>query len=538
MQYRKPLNWVELLDDDTRVEFLLSVTYAGTDFYFSTEPRVLLDELGRPIQYLGGLRVQWTDALDLFNESPSLLAIPIKVVFPVNVAELVSKGHDLFRAKGELSLWVEGRTYEERVILVRGSAVQPNYEAGNQEVSFSLESNGFEDVALTHTATERITALTFPDAHEDAFDIYYPIVFGRPGVYTTAEGTQAVCAGSPCPVIKVTAPNRKALICGHDIEATEVTLINVSNDPPTTVVQTILNEQDGLGQTVKTVNLSGGIAYTVGDEIWAIWDRDGGGMLNDRRTGARIGAGELIIHFLRQSSLEVDIGIWSSVETYLNQNYILAGYIDDAVSPWSYIKDNFLPLVPLSVFSNSEGIACSLWRREAKKHEAVAHITAGGGTKRSSKVQYEKQKIRNDIRINYAYDGSQDRTIRNSAVVGDREPNVAVERDLFSTEYSRASFFRYGTASSKIETDVIYDTATAINVLQWKHRAQALPYRVISYNVPIRLGFLIRGDLVLLTDDELYIKEYLCIVRDIVWTDGRPRVSLVLIDDPPREDRD
>ena len=94
-----------------------------------------------------------------------------------------------------------------------------------------------------------------------------------------------------------------------------------------------------------------------------------------------------------------------------------------------------------------------------------------------------------------------------------------------------------GEKAKSLDTDVIYETATATNVLQWMHRAAAFPYRVILYDVPIRLGFLRRGDLVLLTDPEIHLFDYLAFVRDIAWIDGRPRLSLVLIDDPPREGR-
>jgi hypothetical protein len=90
---------------------------------------------------------------------------------------------------------------------------------------------------------------------------------------------------------------------------------------------------------------------------------------------------------------------------------------------------------------------------------------------------------------------------------------------------------------SSLISEVVYETATAINILQWKHRSTAFPYRVISYDVSIRMGFLRRGDLVLLTDQEIHLENYLAFVRDIVWTNGKPRLALVLVDDPPREDR-
>ena len=120
--------------------------------------------------------------------------------------------------------------------------------------------------------------------------------------------------------------------------------------------------------------------------------------------------------------------------------------------------------------------------------------------------------------------------------VGGSESPTNIE-GYFSTEYSRASFFRYGTASLEMETDVIFENATAAEVLEWKHRALCFPYRTITYSAAIRYAFLRRGDLVLLTDDELHLDGYLAFLRDLQWKSGRPTLTFVLVDNPPLEDR-
>lgn len=538
MQYRNPFTYDELVEDVTTVEFLLTITFAGKEYHFSSRPLVLLDESNRPIQFVGGLELNWTDALNLFNESPTLLSIPIAVIFEDDIAQLISQGFDLWRAKGELSFWVEGRTYENRVIILRGSVVEPMYGAKNEAVRFSLESNGFDDVNLTHSPTERLTVQTWADPLENDIGLYYPIVYGRPGVYTNADGTPQTSPGSPVIVAKQSNPNPIGIIAKHDVQATEVTLMNMDRfASPVTAVTPVVMQTDLLGQKVATVDLGSGLSWLPGNLVWCIWDRDGGGLLNDTREDTMKGAGELLRYFLRLSSLNIDEGKFSAIEDYLNQNYTFASYVDEAVSPWEYIKDNFLPILPLSIYTNSEGVACSLWRREASKADAVGTIVAGGGVSRISKVEYERQDLANDIRIDYAPDADIVKTQRSAAAIGYKEPDPITEPDLFSNEYTRASFFRYGPASTQIESDIIYDTSTAINVLQWKSRALSLPYRVIEYDVPIRLGFLVRGDLILLTDEELFLNEYLCLVRNIKWRDGKPSITLVLIDDPPREDR-
>jgi len=535
MKYQKPLLWDELLEDITSVEFLLAIKFAGRDFYFSTRPLVLYDKVDQPIQYRGGLEAKWTDALNLFNESPTLLSIPINLVFPTDISELVSKGHDLWRGTGELSLWIEGRPHEDRVVLINGSLTDPSYGAKGERVKFSLEANGFEDTSLTHTQTQKVNLLTWLDPAEASIDAYYPIVWGTPGIYSLSDGTPATTYGTPVPVGKKSLPNAIGIVAGHEVEATQVTLYNLSMNPVTSVVGNLVTTTDLLDQAVTTVDLGGaGLSYSPEDEIWAIWDIDGGGAWNDKRTAAVSGAGAVIRYLLRTSTLKIDLGTWRSLGTYLDQNFKLSGYINDAISSWKYISNEIIPLLPLSIYSTPEGIGASLWRREALKSDAVGTITIGGGTSRIGPVQYEKQTIINDLRLEFASNAESNKTLRSVGVVGDKEPT---ESDLFSTEYSRASYLRYGIKSSAIKSDIIYETATAINVLQWKHRASALPYRVIRYQVPIRLGFLRRGDLVLLNDKELFILDYLCFIRDIEWTNGNPILSLVLVDDPPRDSR-
>ena len=533
MAYQRPLRWIELLDDLTSVEFLLSVTFAGREFYFSTRPQNISG-----IPFAGGLSADWTDALDLFNHSPTLLSIPLTLIFPEDVAALVAKGHDLWKGTGELSLWVEGRPYDDRIVLITGDMVDPSYGADQEPVKFSLEANGFQDSRLTHTQTQKILPLVtwglfgIPNSSENK---WYPIVFGTPGRYTNSDGSSTSTLGSPAYVVDTSGPTPKAVIAGHDVEAANVKIYNTRTGIAGVVAVT--SGLDVLGQIVSTVDFPSAFLfpYTSGDPIFVIWDQGGGGLWNDTRTAARTGAGEIITYLLRLTTLKTDIGTWRALGPALD-SFKLAGYIDDAVSAWEYIEDNILPLLPLSVFSTGEGISAVLWRREATKDEAVGAVTTGGGVARVGPVEYEKQTLYNDIRIDYAKDAESGDYLRSSGVVGSRKPGTD-EPDLFSTSFSRASFLRYGEKARSLDTDIIYETATATNVLQWMHRAAAFPYRVILYDVPVRLGFLRRGDLVLLTDPEIHLFGYLAFVRDIAWIDGRPRLSLVLVDDPPRENR-
>ena len=542
MRYQRPLRWVEMIDDLTSVEFLLSIRFAGRNFYFSTRPRILLDEDGKPIQYDGGLEAKWTDALNLFNESPTLLAIPLELYFPEDIAKLISQGFDFWRGTGELSLWIEGRPYEDRVVLIDGSIVDPAYGAKGEPVKFSLEANGFMDTALVLSQTDRVMSTTWINHDESASFAYYPIVFGSPGVYTLPSGGVGTVPGSPALAVDISLGNVKFLVAGHDVVATQATFINTTKNPSVSLLINLVTETDARGTVCTTtvpIPIGAGF-YDLGDDVWVAWEY-GGAMYNDRRDAVRSGAGELISYFFRRSTLQIDQGVWNSLYPELNLNYRFAGYINEPCGPFDYVRDNFLPLLPLSIISTGEGLSATLWRRDATKADAVGAIVTGGGVARAGLVQYENQEIQNNIRLDYALNADNSENQKSAGVLGD--PSIVdtvlfnTDAGLFSTEYARASFYRYGEKATAFNTDVVWEDATATNVLQWKHRAAAFPYRVISYDVPIRMGFLRRGDVVLLTDPEIYLDEFLAFVRDIEFVNGAPRVSLVLVDAPPRQDR-
>jgi hypothetical protein len=408
-------------------------------------------------------------------------------------------------------------------------------------VVFSLEANPFEDTALIPEASKVVNLDTWP-LHDPAYkDRVYPIVFGAPGPYKNADGTLTTTQGSPALCVE-TAP-RRLLIAGHRVAANQVTMWH---EDPAGVLQSytrdVTRETDGLGNEVSMIDVAPGPIAADGDAFWITWDRlplpftEGvgtGGLINDHWDGNRDGAGELLTYFLRRSTLDFDHGRWRSVENYLDQRFVLAGYIDQVVGPWDFIKQNILPLLPMSLIATGTGIAPVLWRRDAIKADAVGHLTAGPNMIRAGPVNYEKQKIANEIRLTFAPNAENDSYMRTTAVVGYPPKPTG----FFSTEYSRASFLRYGQAAESMETDVVFENATAAEILEWKHRAQAFPYRTIKYSAAIRYGFLRRGDLVLITDEELHLSEYLAFVRDMEWANGRPILTLVLVDDPPRENR-
>ena len=552
MAYRQPFTYSELLNDLTEVISLVSVTFAGRTFYWASRPITIESREVGPIQFQGGLDADWQDALSLFNDSPPLVSLSLDLYFPldVDIAELVAKGHDLSLAVGEFSLYPLSpdqptRLYEERVTIFQGTVRQPQYGEKGQPIAFSLEANPFEDTALIPEPAASVNFDTWPDHDPNVTNRVYPTVFGTPGVYQDSTGAEQIVPGSPAFGVEIApaAPNlvQKVLVAGHKVAANRVTLWGTDTAGNfVSSVQDVVTETDGLGREVSVIDGILGPLLPAGGALWVTWNQfplagglGRGGLINDRYTGTRTGAGEVIDYFLRLSTLKLDVGKWNVAADYLNRYYKLSGYVDEEVSPWEYVKENFIQILPLSLIATEGGLAPVVWRRDAKKADAVAHLTEGANMARVSAVNYERQKIKNEIRISFAPSADEDKYNSTAAVVT-RPTGVSGQ---FTTEYSRASGIRYGTIPEVLESEVIFESSTASEVLQWKHRANCFPYRTVSYRAAIRFGFLTRGDLVTLTDPALHFDRYLAMIRDVEWDNGRPVLTFVLIDDPPREDR-
>jgi len=550
MSYQKPLTYTDLISDSTEILSLLSIVFAGRVFYWASRGLVIESTENGPIQFEGGVSIDWKDALALFNNSPPLVSVSMGLFFPVDVAELIAKGHDLGRATGEFSIYAldptkAAPTYEDRIVVFSGQVVDPEYGAHGEPVTLSLESNPFEDRTLIPSSTQRINAETFfvgPIEIQNP-GAYYPIVFGTPGVYENTAGALVSTTGSPAYFVGFDGLSTNMLIAGHEVDADQVTIKNLTN--PTTSICNVLTATDLLGQIYSYADY--GATYVVGDDMWCIWNeptgQPKGGLLNDQHDGTRTGAGELLTYFFRLSTIEQDRGRWRAVSDYLDQRFKFSGYINKPCRPWDYIQQNMMPLLPLSVIATSDGLAPVIWRRDASKAQAVGYLTAGPNLSRVGPVSYYNQEVTNEIRLNFGVNG-QNEFNREMTVFGGEtsDPELGVfdptlTPDYFSTEYSRASFLRYGTNAETLDTDIVLDNATAGEILEWKHRASCFPYRTITYNAAIRYGFLRRGDVVLLTDQELHLAEHLAFVRDLEWTNGRPSLTFVLVDNPPREDR-
>lgn len=537
------------------LRYLLDLTYAGRVFRLSTDTFTVQDEDGNALRYVDALEgVDWQDVLELFSDAPELASIPFEFVLPgTDVAELVSKGHDLGAATGELSQWIVGTPYEDRRVLLSGRVIEPTYGAEGEPIAFSLEANPFEDRALLLDPSAIVDEQTWPNAEEGALGRSYPLVVGGPGTV----GPRLTDRIKATPGLVVDSVNRYLLIADREVDASVAYFADAS-EPVSSYgwgSAAVSHMEDGRGRKIAYVQLPtmGDGAYVAGHEYLVCWGFPGlgGGTLTSDRTAVLETAGDVLQWVLDRSTLRVDEGRTAAAVELL-QGYRVAFYVDDpTISPWEWVRANLLPILPVSIVAGPDGLYPVVWRWWARKTDAVAHIDTGlGKAERVGPVEYSpRSEVANEIVVRYALEDDTGEFKRSVVIHGDAEDPD--RNDPFSVAGSateanptylhhlcRISLSRYGRAVHVIETPVVYDRTTAMRIATWKARAYAVPSRVIRVDVDmVEYGWLELGDAVLFTDADLHISEQLCLVEAVAWPDevGDPQLILRTVEEDARD---
>lgn len=545
--------------------WLLTVTLGSKDYRFSSETVTITDADGVSHPYRGSLGdIEYSTAFELFSMDTDVPSIQLEVVFPDSVAALARDGVHLTSGTGELSLWVRGTELEDRVILVKGRLVDGSYGDDSEPVSFLLEGDAFIDNAIFPDPAATINAKTWPNAIDDSLGTSYPFVWGEPGAMTTADGAAIQVNGSPAYKVDT----RKLLIAGHRVMATSVVIRDETDAEEATF--TVDHEADGLGRICATVTLdpvSQPTAVT-GHDFRVKWGANGGGIRSGRpgRVDAAMDdAGELLQFLLQQSTIKYDAGRLATVSAQL-QWVKIAGYIGEQGSPWEWITDHLLPILPISIgVSGSEGIFPLLWPMNADLNDAVyalAEASAGeGNCIRASSVTYEDIDIANEITLEFAWGDHKNKPSAFTTVTGAPEEITASDLNaglIVTTKaadgspagyvntsasgwpdaYARFSHARHGRHATRIQSRIIYDRATAEAIVSWMARAKATPPRLIQYDVDTKLAWMQPGDVVTITDDGIRLKSQVALVRSVVFSETAVRLTLLIIEDPLRDSND
>ena len=217
--------------------WLLSMTYAGRDFYFSTESIEVTDSEGVVRFYSGTLEpLDVEQAFDFLSDSADFPSVSVSVVFPVDVADLIEQGHDLTGSTAELSMYLAntGALYEDRRVFLKGELNTPTYGAAGEAVKFSVEKIAQNDTALFPAASLTVSNRTFSAADDAVMGRLYPFVFGKGGASVDSAGETVKAYATPgYQVGTVTisgSAKRRIMLAGHRVLADTVDLFDTDAD--------------------------------------------------------------------------------------------------------------------------------------------------------------------------------------------------------------------------------------------------------------------------------------------------------------------
>lgn len=526
--------------------WLVSIDYAGRTWRFASSPCEVEDEAGRSWPYGGGLDdLEYEDAAELLSGTPPTRSISLDLLFPEDIAVLVARGHDLAGARGEVSVWVPGTVYENRVVLLDGVARDPEYGGPGEPVGITIEDESLTDTAEIPTSEQSIGGWNWIFAADSAVGLSYPMVFGTPGVDAYTYALSGRYPGSPAPYVDTNAAfgtERYLLIAGHSTEAGaeggDVDIYNATLDEwQTLTAEHVTDDRD---QTVTVVEI---FALTIrftdpwadSHDYYCGWTGGHAALLRSDGSGPVRGAGDLVRYLLDQSNSKIDRGRTTTASRYLNR-LAVSGYIDDPCSPLEWIAETVVPLLPISLHAGPEGLYPLVWRWDARRSDAVARVVVGeGGIVRSVPMAYEgRDEVRTNFTLEFAV--SADNSIfRERARLWEDADKAYVNDMRDYSSYESASLRVHGDREESMESSILWEQGAAASVLLWRAAVLGGPRRSVTLQADLTWAWLQVGDVVTYTDSSLGMAEAIGLVRAIKWTITDLTIEVVFLPNSVRD---
>lgn len=413
-----------------------------------------------------------------------------------------------------LRRWRDDLPISRAETYARGVARSVEYGGRFERVKFLILDEGQADELGMPDYSRRVTSRTAPDTTPVGLEIppvqagmYYPVVFGNPGWAPDLRSD-----GMPFPVVP--APLRQYPIAFGPVidQAFELSQVVVSADTATCLPATVFvrdNESsDEYEQTVFTTSdkLRQRIAvadFTLNTDGLPFADAA------ELTVGYFPGPGLRQLYDVWRYALEhwsADAVDWSRIPEIegLAEGFMVDTWITDTVkgSVWSWLENVFLDTVPFAVRTGTAGryFVPLFYTIDARR--TVRELTVGQNVSRLTPVTTSGEVV-NDLRIGYrdAGDGYMD-GVTISGINPGYDP-----ADFITHGRCIASQARYGVRSGElVELSWSWDLLTAIRVGEWMVERDALPARMVRYQVPEELG-LRESDQVRIIDDEIGLNE-------------------------------
>lgn len=527
--------------------WLLDLDVGGRVYRFASEGVIVSDADGESYRYESGL-----GELSITLTGGAAKSLPVTLSTDVDWALIEARGQSLELQSAIVRRWFPGTVLERATVIIRGLTEGAEYETQYDPMTVTIVRSPSRDSKLVPDAQAVVDSSTFPRAvtgysiGDKAQGAAYPLIIGAPG--------HDPKAANPKPAVPALAADFQAglddstlLIADRRIQASTVVLENASLHNFSTAVP-VLQREDNLGRVYSYVDFSSAVAQLgeEGDEYWVGFQADttyGGGTMY--RGELVRGAGDVIRFLLEEhSNIDYDRGRFDAVADWLNQ-YKIDGYINARQEAWAWIEAEILKWLQVVVVDGVDGIFLRPVDYGATTTDAVMWLRSPGNVERVGALAKIREPIYNEFAFDYRAQrgGSKyfDRRMLSAqsgglSGFGQYLGTVTDERVYASylCAYSQADFgIRPWNGASKS----IWDDATAGLILQGMAERYTYPKRSARYVGGSELEVLERGQVVIVTDAEVYLDEHIAIVDGVTITGAQVALDLILVDHPVYERR-
>ena len=535
---------------------------------------------GMVLHYEAGVAVEpVTEAISLLGASVSVPEAQLTVYLP-GVSALA-----ILRATGSLSRWAEGTVYERRRVVIVG-ALQSPVQSGPEE---GIETTLSQDVWIDPGAmigrpqiVSDATWSTLATVTDGDGDIAYPTVIGLAGRVESSLSMPALVApridatlGQPAAIV----PNWNGaayLLAGHHLAATWCKL-STETDIAGKKCR-VLNTFDDQGQPVavapwywsavvtatgltpvpevlaysaaNTYTFVSGSNYGVGADalpdaynvdaaqpaVYAAIE-EGGGLVWDGEVLRR--AGDVLGWALARSGVSADrIQIVGSLPAL--QAYLIDTVIAERVSPWDWITQVLLPILPCCMAAGPDGLFIVPLLLDATEADVEARIdTSRPDVARVSGPEWDTSHLAGTVTVYYSYDVR--RSVYARRVVYGSSAAAAADstgETIAHATLTAGASLRAARADLEVSTAAIGDLATAHLVASTLARVWGLPIGTMIFDLPEadpRFSALRRGSIVYVADEDTGIGRIAQVSDIVTGGDSSLVVSVWLLLDPTRD---
>lgn len=523
---------------------------AGRVFRFASEAVTVETAAGEPLEYLEGL-TEPSVPLDVGSVLGEATA-SIEIVSAVDWAAIVARGVPIEGRLATLLRWRRGDTYEQARVILRGVVRGVGYGALHEPFTASIVRSLAELGEIYPPPQAVIDASTWPitgghTTPDEGSGTVYPIVIGSPGI----NGSGSAIGALQCYYAQIDAVGGVAtsyIVVGDGvIEASTVRLYVRDEKTDTPILTTPSNRTvsqvtDLLGRTVSVITPAASGSDTVEDVRFFVGFSDsGGGGIRDRRGTPLRGAGDVLAWVLYSAqTYPVDYGRVESARGPLNV-YKIDTVIAEPTNLWEWLQSEISPALPIEWRESTEGIYPAVLRWTPTREQAVQRLVAGsGGTlQRVSSVSIDAEEIYNEITVEYGPraggggEGWRFRRIATSTARALSRGGSPSDDERVRGSYHLAESQRvYGVRPLVLQLGAVWDHTTADLVLRDLVERHAWPRRRVTYVGGEELEARRQGDIVTITDPDIYLEDEIAIVESVTPSGGSAEIALVLVDHP------